>query len=225
VALLALTPVLVAAGRIVLFSRGDPALLSALGRSLDVPGVLLGGVVPFLGTAVSLALYVIITNRHVSPQAVRWLRDLPSVPLTLLMVLVSVAVLTTPVKDSLALVALPVFGLAYRWIEGWVARRRGHYVAADVAAIVAVLVLLVFQSSGPWMVAEVVTLSDDSQTTAYVVGTEEGWTTLVGVDDRHVSRVPADDIDERQVCGSERGRTLLQWMSSAEAQAPCPSGD
>lgn len=221
-ALIALSPVVVAALRVIFFSRGDPALLATLGRSLDVPGVLLAGVVPLLGLAVSYTLFIVIANRHLTPPAGAWLRDLPPLPTTLLMVGVGVATLTTPATDALFLLLLPLVGVGYRVLANRADRRRGRYIPADVPGVIAAFVLVVLQSAGPWVPEEAVTFTDGSTTTAYVLPGGDGWTTLVDVDDREVTRVRDERIDAREVCGSPRSRTLLHVIYGTSAQPECP---
>jgi hypothetical protein len=222
IALLALAPVVIAAARIVGFSRGDPALLAALVQDLNVPAVILGGVVPFLGVVLAFALNVVIANRHITPLAGRWLKGLGPFWSGLLNVTVLLIVVTTPLRDALALVLLPLIGWGYRVVSGRMDRREGRYIPADVTALVAGYVLLFLQTWGPWMSEEALRLDDGSTRSAYVVASVEGWTTLVDADSRHVSRIRSVTILEREVCGSGRGPTLLHVLSGSSVQPPCP---
>lgn len=223
--LLAIAPVLLAAVRLIILSRGDPVLLSALAQSLDVPTVLLGGIVPSLGIAWSYGLFVVIANREITPVFDTWIRGLRPVPMTLFMVFQAVVILTTPLRDALVFLALPAVGLLYRWSSSAMDKRGLKYSPADVPAVVATALIVGLIAWPPWLPAEALTFSDGTQQTAYVTATSAGWTTLVDTKSRAVSRVPADSIVAREVCGAGRGRTLLNVVSGGSPQLPCPEAD
>jgi len=110
-ALAALTPVLVASARLLVFSGGDPALLATTVEQLDVAAIVLGSLGPTLGIIVGYSLFVIIANRHVTPTVLGWLRRDSAVVSSMLTFLVLLTFWLTPLRQLL-LVLVTVVAVA-----------------------------------------------------------------------------------------------------------------
>lgn len=224
-ALVALAPVVFATARLIAFSGGDTALLAALVQSLDVPAVLIGSLAPALGAVLGYVLFVVIANRHVTPRALRWFRHSTVLEQLLLFLWLFLAIFATPWPAVANLIYLPLAGVIYRWLTGLHDRRVGHYVAADVVAVVASALFTFLSTPIAWMPAEVLTLADGTAQTVYVVESSDGWMTTVTVTGMRVGKTPVGDVVSREVCEVLPGRSLLRVMHSTAIQPSCPEDD
>jgi len=223
--LLGVLPLLLAALRVLLWARGDQALLTTLVQTLNVQAVLLGSLAPVVALGIASAAFALIADPATWGPLKRWAVRLDSwvVIVAIPLILAMLAITKTSVLVGVAL--LLGAGLTARAVGRRWGRTRGKAPGkwTENGWALAVLYLLGWLATAPmWLPAEVVTLRDDTSTTAYVLSNGDGWATLL-TSDRSVLRIPSDQVASRVVCNEDGGRSLLEVFTSTNAIPECPA--
>lgn len=240
--IVAVTPILLAAARVLLFSGGDPTLFRVLVQTLNVPTVLLGTSIAVLPVVALLPLFMVATE----PSALRYFARAPWFSFTFFayFVLAFVAIVFGPWPSmgwSALLVVIVFLGFwsirrlrhavrAYR--RGLTARSAARaslpvIVRAPTEAwkdsawaplVIVALTLVSLQSM--WLPLERVVLVDGEAMTGFVMEERPEWTTFL-TDQRAVHRIPTDQMEERTVCSQgEFSSLFMSWANSAPEDAP-----
>jgi hypothetical protein len=196
---LAVVPALVAAIRLNLVGRGDPALTATLVRSLDLGDLLLATYAHLVPTVLFvLALIAFLYLLHAKAGGYQRLNLLVAT----LVALVSTIALMTPVDAALAVVACVAVAIA-----SWYLARAGRPVdvrAFATFAVTAVLVAAIIRlfSTPMWIPAEVVEIAGEDTVVGYVVEAGGEWTTVLAYRGWSVRHVPTEKVTGRTACNT-----------------------
>lgn len=221
--LIGVLPLLLAALRVLLWARGDQAVLATLVQTLNVQAIILGSLAPVVALGTAFAAFALMADPATWNPIRRWVKRLDSwVPIVAIPLSLAILVITK-IAVLVSIATLLGIAVAARAIDRRRGRRRGRAPAkwTENGWALAVGYVLWWLATAPmWLPAEVVTLSSGTSTTAYVLSSGEGWTTLL-TDDRSVLRVRSDQVTGRAVCNESGGRSLLQVVTTTEAVSQC----
>lgn len=222
--LLAAAPVVVAASRVIGFSRGDQALLTTLLQTLDVPAVLIGSLMPTATTLLGILAYLAIGDPGLSQALLRGWRSL-SVPATAAVFLaVCLLVSVSDLRALGATIALLAIAGLLRALLSRRARSEGRSwlgFGGDSMAVAAALLVPLLLNGSMWLPSESVRLADGTQVRVYVLAVETDWTTMLRAKDRKIVRLPSAEVIGREVCNESPVRTLAQLNWHTPAQPQC----
>lgn len=203
-----LAPVLFAALRVLMVSRGDSETLRALVQNLNVTALVLSTLLPLAPLAAFWIMLIVLvvkvaTRRHSSSKVL-------TPPFTILLVLtLSVVVFAMPLRHLVystaffAVIAVFVFVALFlhRMSMESAARftQRGAAVWVIGIPLLALASLLV--QSNMWLPKERISLSDNRVSPVYVLSSDERWTSYMG-ENHKVHLVPTPEITSREAIGS-----------------------
>lgn len=225
---IAAVPVALAALRIMIFSRGDSALLRVLLETLQVLPILIATTLQVFPWVVLMAGAILLLNasarRAVSPWFARS---------QLLLVLAILGVMVT-LYTSPPTVAIPILAVYLLILVLYVLARipkpwpqkivrfangldQGDPLSSVFSIIVIPLLFIQFANWNTfWLPREAVTVAAEVRS-AYVLNVTGEWTTLL-TPDREVLRVPTGDVTARLVCDQGEGGSLLMLGAAVIAQ-------
>lgn len=240
--ILAVTPILLAAIRVLLFSGGDPALFRVLVQTLNVPTVLLGTAIAILPVA---ALYPLVWFAT-EPSALLHFARAPWFGFAFLayvgVVLAYVTLGPWPAAGWMALLAATAFiafWLLRRFRHGLRVYRRGLTLGSAFRAptpmtvrppteawkssawvLVGTLALGLVGLQSMWLPMEKIALTTGDEMTGFVLEEKTEWTTVL-TDQRAVYRIATDTVDARTVCDQgEFASLVMNWARSAPEDPP-----
>ncbi|WP_255788467.1 hypothetical protein [Mycobacteroides abscessus] len=208
-------PLAVAALQLLIISRGDPATLRVLIQAADPLKVVLGSTLPLLPMVLYyLAPYYL--ERRIRGESVPTWWSWAAIVITAL----AAFALPSALFGALAFIYA---SMVFVFIE-WIIRRRGgksvrvYYPILWMVAVIVLLAGLV----GPWLPPEVVKIKGEGPIIAYVVSSNDGWTTLLRYGGG-IKLTRSADVLSRTVCNSRiRGRSALgQLLSWPEGNPLC----
>jgi hypothetical protein len=112
-----------------------------------------------------------------------------------------------------AVAAIVCWRAGVRWLRFW------QIAAALVVAIVLpAIAMTAILSDRPWLPAEHITAASGEEMVGYVLSESPVWTTVLGDQNRKVTRLRNSDVQERVVCVTDEDRThsLLEIVLSRE---------
>ncbi|OZF39939.1 hypothetical protein CH296_01135 [Rhodococcus sp. 14-2496-1d] len=209
---LGLTPVALVSLNLLFVASGDLATLRVLIRGIDPLTAILGSILPIMPMVLLYLVPYVMERRLFGEPLPKW-----TAPVVLAVVVTGAVTLPSSMFVLLSLLgAMLVFSI-FEWFQARSGRARVRVFRPFTAAV---LVVVSSASAGPWIPTEVVSVRGDAAVTAYVMGTEDGWTTLVRVGGG-VSMVESGNIDARVVCNERhRGRTVIETLTNRPESNP-----
>lgn len=240
--LIAATPIVLAAARILIFSGGDPALFRVLIQTLNVPTVLLGTIVSILPVVALLPLALFASE----PGALwhftraRWFRY--AFPAYSAVVVAAITLGPWPAMGWTALTVtllFVVFRLARRAQHGTRAYRRGLTMRSAIRASppmrvrapsgawkssalspIAIVILSLASLQSMWLPSELLHLADGTELTGFVLEEKSEWTTFL-TEGRAILRVSTAQVEARTVCQQGEFSSLMtHWAKISPVNAP-----
>jgi hypothetical protein len=222
-----LAPILFAALRVLVVSRGDTETLRALVQNLNVTALVLATILPF-GALVSLVTTVSVFMRWRLP-GVQPGKGGPFLFLVLMAITGILLLFAMPVWQMIAAVSAVGAVVLFFVLAKLAAARRQKsgkdgvgkpvlilLVGALLAPIVGPVIYL-FGWSGMWLPQERITVGSTYMTPAYVLSSDQRWTSYMD-EHRKVHLVPTPDITRREATSPSRewsDKSLADNASSA----------
>lgn len=216
---IAAVPVALTALRIMMFSRGDPALLRVLLQTLQVLPVLVATTVQLFPWIVLMVGFILLANASARRAVSPWLMQsrvliVAAILCVCVVLYVSPPALAVPMLVVyLALLALYVLGrVPKQWAKKTVAFANkldnGDPLSAVLGSLIFPLVLLQFANwNSFWLPREAVTVSNEV-VDAYVLDVTGEWTTLL-TSEREVLRFRTESVTSRAVCDQGEANTFM----------------
>ncbi|MEB3065666.1 hypothetical protein [[Mycobacterium] zoologicum] len=198
-----LAPIIFAALRVLVVSRGDPETLRALVQNLNATALVLATILPF-GAAVSVACAVAMFISK-GPHPLFF----ALVVLTLVLVLFAMPVWQIGASAAVAFTVIAIVLFA-RFIAARAQKTAENGIPTKpVIILVLFTILMVLCSpfiyligwSGMWLPQEHITVAGTDVRPAYILSSGERWTSYMD-DDRKVHLVPTPAITHRDAVGS-----------------------
>lgn len=225
-----LAPILFAALRVLVVSRGDAETLRALVQNLNVTALVLATVLPF-GAVVSVVLTFSLFVGWKSPGN-QPPKGQPFLLLLLIAVTGLLVVYAMPMSQigaGIGVVAVIVFiVVCIRFIAVRAQATTSNGVPGKPVIVLVILSILgvllapfiyLIAGSGVWMPKERITVSGVVMAPVYVLSSDERWTTYMD-DDHKIHVVPTHEISRREAVGSSRSWTSKSlWDNGSDAES------
>lgn len=230
-----LAPILFAALRVLMVSRGDSEVLRALVQNLNVTALVLSTLLPLAPIA---AFWIMLIGLVVRKMATRGQASKGVNPVfTIFLVLTfAVACFAMPLRhlvySTVFFVVIAFFAICAAVLHRMSMESAAKYVQKGAAAWVfgiplAALVSLLVQST-MWLPKEQIVVADKHMSPVYILSSDERWTSYMG-ENHKVHLTPTRDITSREAVGSsgswldksfwENGlaaaREVARWVGNA----------